>query len=146
MKLMPESSAAWMIRTDSSWSVLPHSPNIIAPRQRGLTLTPVVPSARYSIALTLVEEVARLADRDRQRRRVEDAPDAHVRERLQVPLSGRDPVDPLGHRALGVGAGFGVAQHRGRQLAVDAVEVVAHRCARQGAPAIVAVQGADAVT
>ena len=28
----------WMIRIDSSWSVFPHAPNIIAPRQSGLTL------------------------------------------------------------------------------------------------------------
>ena len=30
-----------MIRTESSWSGLPQAPNIIAPRQSGLTLTPV---------------------------------------------------------------------------------------------------------
>ena len=41
MKLMPASSAAWMIRTDSSRSGLPHEPNIIAPRHSGLTDTPV---------------------------------------------------------------------------------------------------------
>ncbi len=46
MKLMPASSARWMIRTLSSWSVLPQVPNIIAPRQSGLTCTPVVPSGR----------------------------------------------------------------------------------------------------
>ena len=33
MKLMPASSAAWMMRMLSSWSRLPHAPNIIAPRQ-----------------------------------------------------------------------------------------------------------------
>jgi hypothetical protein len=33
MKLMPPSSAAWMILVLSSWSRLPHAPNIIAPRQ-----------------------------------------------------------------------------------------------------------------
>src|ERR1700761_4124067 len=49
MKWMPASSAAWMSATDSSWSGLPQAPNIIAPRQRGLTFTPVVPSVRYSI-------------------------------------------------------------------------------------------------
>ncbi len=32
-KLTPASSAAWMIRMLSSWSGLPHAPNIIAPRQ-----------------------------------------------------------------------------------------------------------------
>ena len=46
MKLIPASSARWMIRIDSSWSVLPQSPNIIAPRQSGVTFTPVVPSVR----------------------------------------------------------------------------------------------------
>ena len=37
-----------MIRIDSSWSGLPQAPNIIAPRQSGLTSTPVRPSGRYS--------------------------------------------------------------------------------------------------
>src|SRR3954451_5582862 len=50
MKLMPASRARWMIRIDLSWSVSPQSPNIIAPRQSGLTLTPVRPSGRSSIA------------------------------------------------------------------------------------------------
>src|SRR5215208_6505978 len=49
MKLIPASSAAWMIRVDSSWSVLPHAPNIIAPRHSGLTLTPVLPRLRFSM-------------------------------------------------------------------------------------------------
>src|SRR5215469_10810943 len=48
-KLMPASSAAWMMRMLSSWSVLPNDPNIIAPRQRGLTLMPVRPRVRYSM-------------------------------------------------------------------------------------------------
>src|SRR5271165_1057739 len=51
MKLMPASSARWMIAIESSWSVLPHAPNIIAPRHSGLTLTPVLPSLRCSIAM-----------------------------------------------------------------------------------------------
>src|SRR3954447_10881936 len=54
-KLIPASSAAWMIRTESSWSVLPQSPNIIAPRQSGLTLTPVEPSSRSCMAAHLVD-------------------------------------------------------------------------------------------
>src|SRR5881392_2541665 len=54
MKLMPASSTAWMMRIDSSWSGLPHSPNIIAPRQSGLTLTPVLPRLRSSMAPHLV--------------------------------------------------------------------------------------------
>src|SRR4051812_22618232 len=55
MKLIPASSAAWMMRTDSSWSVLPQSPNIIAPRQSGLTLTPVLPKLRSCMAPHLVD-------------------------------------------------------------------------------------------
>ena len=39
-----------MIRTESAWSVLPHEPNIIAPRHSGLTETPVRPSRRRSIS------------------------------------------------------------------------------------------------
>ena len=45
MKLIPASSARWMIATLSSWSGLPQAPNIIAPRHSGLTLTPVLPSS-----------------------------------------------------------------------------------------------------
>src|SRR3954466_5966784 len=55
MKLIPASSAAWMIRVDSSWSALPHWPNIIAPRQSGLTFTPVVPKLRSCMAPHLVD-------------------------------------------------------------------------------------------
>src|SRR3954464_2412505 len=55
MKLMPPSSAAWMMRIDSSWSLLPQSPNIIAPRQSGLTLTPVLPRLRSCMAPHLVD-------------------------------------------------------------------------------------------
>src|SRR5213596_1264940 len=50
MKLIPASSARWMIRTDSSWSGLPHAPNIIAPRHRLLTETPVRPRGRSSMS------------------------------------------------------------------------------------------------
>src|SRR3954471_2567246 len=49
MKLMPASRARWMIRIESLWSVLPHAPNIIAPRHSGLTWTPVRPSERISM-------------------------------------------------------------------------------------------------
>ena len=52
MKLIPASSARWMIRTESSWSGLPQLPNIIAPRHSGLTLTPVRPRVRSSIGET----------------------------------------------------------------------------------------------
>ena len=43
MKLTPASSARWMMRTESSWSVLPQAPNIIVPRQSFETWTPVRP-------------------------------------------------------------------------------------------------------
>jgi len=36
-----------MMATHSSWSGLPKAPNIMAPRQSVLTLTPVRPSVRY---------------------------------------------------------------------------------------------------
>src|SRR3954452_23625745 len=50
MKLIPASSARWMMRTHTSWSVSPQAPNIIAPRQSGLTWTPVRPRGRSSMA------------------------------------------------------------------------------------------------
>src|SRR3954463_10647641 len=52
-KLIPASSARWRIRTESSWSVLPQAPNIIAPRHSGLTCMPVRPSGRCSIGRSL---------------------------------------------------------------------------------------------
>src|SRR5204862_7421339 len=55
MKLIPASSARWMMRIDSPWSVLPQSPNIIAPRHSGLTLTPVLPRLRSCMAPHLVD-------------------------------------------------------------------------------------------
>src|SRR5437868_3177625 len=59
---MPESSAVWMMRTHSSSSVFPHEPNIIAPRQKALTSTPVRPSVRYSIWSLLVVALRQLRD------------------------------------------------------------------------------------
>src|SRR4051794_23429487 len=53
MKLIPASSARWMMRIESSWSGLPQSPNIMAPRQSGLTRTPVRPRERRSMLPTL---------------------------------------------------------------------------------------------
>src|SRR5512132_318536 len=55
MKLIPESRARWMIRMLSSWSLLPQSPNIMAPRQNLLTETPVRPSGRCSISCSLCQ-------------------------------------------------------------------------------------------
>src|SRR4051812_718963 len=49
-KLTPASSARWMMRTESSWSVLPQAPNIIVPRHSGETWTPVRPSGRCSMS------------------------------------------------------------------------------------------------
>src|ERR687892_381884 len=49
MKLIPASRARWIMRTDSSWSRSPQAPNIIAPRQSGLTFAPVRPSVRCSM-------------------------------------------------------------------------------------------------
>src|SRR5919206_471761 len=37
------------MRMESSWSSLPQAPNIMAPRQSGLTFTPVLPRVRYSM-------------------------------------------------------------------------------------------------
>src|SRR3954447_19628686 len=58
MKLMPASSARWMIRTEAAWSVSPQAPNIIAPRHRGLTCTPVRASGRCSMARKLDDALA----------------------------------------------------------------------------------------
>src|ERR1700744_2931705 len=52
-KLIPASSARWMMRMLSSWSLVPQSPNIIAPRHRLLTETPVRPRMRCSMWLLL---------------------------------------------------------------------------------------------
>src|ERR1700704_167865 len=40
---MPASRAVWIIRTDSSWSVLPIAPKFIAPSANSLTEMPVPP-------------------------------------------------------------------------------------------------------
>src|SRR5882757_10596602 len=53
MKLMPASSAAWIVAIDVSWSGSPQLPNIIAPRHNGLTWIPVRPRLRYSMNPTL---------------------------------------------------------------------------------------------
>ena len=54
MKLIPASSALWMILIASSWSGLPKAPNIMAPRHIWLTETPVRPRGRYSMESSLV--------------------------------------------------------------------------------------------
>src|SRR5436190_6491162 len=103
MKLIPASSARWMIRMDSSWSVLPHSPNIIAPRQSGLTLTPVVPKLRSCMAPNLVDRREARLESVARRAQVQ-APDAHAlltgkpRRFLDVVV---EPTGPVAQR-LGV--------------------------------------------
>src|SRR3954469_12889911 len=57
-KLIPASSARWMMRMESARSSLPHGPNIIAPRHKGLTCTPVRPSGRYCIGVPSSGEAA----------------------------------------------------------------------------------------
>src|ERR1039458_2687425 len=54
MKLMPASRARWMMWSLSSWSLVPHSPNIMAPRHRGETWTPVRPSGRSSMVISFL--------------------------------------------------------------------------------------------
>ena len=49
----PRVQALWMIRIESSWSGFPMTPNIMAPRQYGLTSIPVRPSVRYFITSPL---------------------------------------------------------------------------------------------
>ena len=51
-KLIPASNARWMMRIESSWSVLPQAPNIIVPRHSFETWTPVRPSGRYSMVVS----------------------------------------------------------------------------------------------
>src|SRR5690348_17339729 len=59
---MPASRARWMMRIESSWSVLPQAPNIIVPRQSCETWTPVRPSGRYSMVDLLVMARSGLGD------------------------------------------------------------------------------------
>src|SRR3954453_13633682 len=109
MKLIPASSARWMIWTDSSWSLLPQSPNIIAPRQRGLTYMPVAPRVRCSIrrGYPLESAGSRVRPADERRRRVGSAPrrDGGLHALGQRPRARRDEV-----RAREVGA-YGVDRH-----------------------------------
>src|SRR3954452_20883322 len=97
MKLIPASRAAWMIRIDSSWSLLPQSPNIIAPRQSGLTLTPVAPKLRSCMAPHLVDRGEAGLETVAGCAQVE-APDAHAlrprqpRRLLDVVVEATRPV------------------------------------------------------
>ena len=100
-----------MIAIESSWSVLPQAPNIIAPRHSGLTLMPVAPSLRCSIAIG-ASQLSRItgcfAAATSSRRRT-----GVVYGRLQRDLGvlgglGEDRGDRLGEgveRLLGLGLG-----------------------------------------
>src|SRR2546423_13813855 len=68
---MPASSARWMILIESAWSVFPHAPNIIVPRQSGLTLTPVRPRLRRERSSIAPDSMARLRHGGRRPQPVE---------------------------------------------------------------------------
>src|SRR5690242_4247405 len=81
MKLIPASRARWMTWMPASWSGSPQAPNIIAPRQRGLTLTPVVPSSRSSMPCNVVSMAMRATVMyEAGDVRVEDVPDAGIEQ------------------------------------------------------------------
>src|SRR4051812_24587215 len=142
MKLMPPSRARWMIEIDSSWSRLPHAPNIIAPRQRGLTLTPVRPRVRIFMAPEpnvrchgTGDEACAVDSRDDRR------PHPDHRRRLPRHRAGRPVVvahaEEVGrHRPEGAAravARRGLLVHR-RRAGVDRVGAGGGRVAR--APAV----------
>src|SRR4051794_6227864 len=105
MKLTPASRARWMMRMDSSWSWLPQSPNIMAPRQSGLTYMPVRPSVRCSIAGTLLPRAVRRGSANGGDR---GADPAGVREgEARGGVARGDGVD--GDRAVEVDADDGIA-------------------------------------
>ena len=54
----PGVERGWMMRIESSWSVLPQAPNIIVPRQSFETWTPVRPSGRSSMRVLLFQAQA----------------------------------------------------------------------------------------
>src|SRR2546430_4344516 len=107
MKLTPASSARWTMRTHSSWSGLPHLPNIIAPRQCSLTWTPVLP--RLCIFMRLSPR-SRYAEPTR-------------RSEMQIPAGHRRelPRDD-GVEALAQHAGSGVARRDVEEAAPHGVE------------------------
>src|SRR2546423_1445335 len=102
MKLTPASSAAWMMRIDSSWSVLPHSPNIIAPRQSGLTFTPVLPRLRSCMAPHLVDGCEAGLESVAGGAQVQ-APDTHALGTCQARRLVDVVVEPLGPVAQRLG-------------------------------------------
>src|SRR5215213_296703 len=110
MKLIPASSARWMMRIASSWSVLPIAPKIIAPRQSGLTDTPVRPRLRRCMHANLSR-----ADAGRPRESPSPLPagragqvavaGAHEDRLLAMEVADGDGA--LAHRGAGAGAGVG---------------------------------------
>src|SRR5579875_1001577 len=101
MKLIPASSARWMIRTASSWSGLPQAPNIIAPRHSGLTRTPVRPSVRVFTPATLSvqqREAQRLLGRQVYLPALLAARAATAHRGIVALEAGRD-LDPVGAQA-----------------------------------------------
>src|SRR3954453_17412709 len=121
---MPASSAAWMIRIESSWSGLPQAPNIIAPRHSGLTLTPVLPRLRYSMVqrrypLLVVEQAPLGVETSGVARQGPVGADHAVTRRddrdrvaaVGAPDGSRDAAELAGELAVGEGLGVrGVAQ------------------------------------
>src|SRR4051812_46710473 len=101
MKLMPASSAAWMMRMDSSWSLLPQSPNIIAPRQSGLTFTPVLPRLRSCMAAHLVDRREARLEAVARGTQVE-TPDANALRTGQARRLVEVVVEPSGPMAQGL--------------------------------------------
>src|SRR3954465_10080381 len=131
MKLMPPSRARWMIEMDSSWSRLPHAPNIIAPRQSGLTLTPVRPRVRIFMAPepnVPPHEHDRRPDLDHRRR----LPRHRARRPVVVPHAEEVGRHPAARAARAV-AGRGLLVHR-RRAGVDRLGPGGRRVAR--APAV----------
>src|SRR3954449_2021839 len=92
-----------MIRIDSSWSVFPQSPNIIAPRHSWLTFTPVLPRLRSCMAPHLID--GREAGFESVERRAQvEAPDPDTlgaRQADRLVEVGVEPPRPLAER-LGV--------------------------------------------
>ena len=78
---------AIMMRIEASWSGFPHSPNIIAPRNRRLTFTPVRPRVRYSTPLTIDNVATRL--RNQSRYTSAQATYRHLRSRRSCPAGAR---------------------------------------------------------
>ena len=85
----PPSRARWMILIESSWSGLPQTPNIIVPRQSGLTLTPVRPRTSDARPATEAGRPAALSEVVSRRRG--SGPSAHFGSRCPVVLRGVRP-------------------------------------------------------